>query len=53
MKKVILLAEDSADDEVLFKRVLATTGIINPITVVRTGDEVPECGEVALRVALP
>jgi len=37
--KIILLAEDSQDDEILFKRVLAKAGIVNPIHVVRDGAE--------------
>lgn len=40
MNKLILLAEDSVDDEIFFKRILQTSGIANPIVVVRTGDEV-------------
>jgi CheY-like chemotaxis protein len=37
--KIILLAEDSQDDEVLFKRVLAKVGVLNPLHVVHDGAE--------------
>lgn len=39
MKKVILLAEDSADDAVAIKRVLTNAGILNPVTVVQNGEK--------------
>jgi len=39
MAKAVLLAEDSRDDELLFKRVLKKTGVENPVMVVRDGRE--------------
>lgn len=39
MSKTILLAEDSLDDEILFRRVMNSLGVINPIHVVRDGKE--------------
>jgi CheY-like chemotaxis protein len=39
MAKEILLAEDSPDDELLFKRVMKANRIENPIRVVRDGCE--------------
>lgn len=39
MSKIILLVEDSRDDELLFKRVLRVSGVQNPVFVVRDGDE--------------
>jgi CheY-like chemotaxis protein len=39
VKKVILLAEDSADDAVAVKRVLESAGIVNPVTEVRNAEE--------------
>jgi|SRR5579872_2873216 len=39
MAKAILLAEDSQDDETLFKRTLRMARLENPIFVVRDGDE--------------
>ncbi len=37
MTKMILLAEDSPDDEFTFRRVLQSAGVQNPITAVRDG----------------
>jgi CheY-like chemotaxis protein len=37
--KVILLAEDSIDDEVFFLRTLKASGLRNPVMVVRDGSE--------------
>lgn len=37
--KTILLAEDSEDDEKLFLRTLRQSGVANPVSVVRDGDE--------------
>lgn len=37
MAKAILLAEDSPDDELLFKRVLDRNRVENPVVVVRDG----------------
>src|SRR5882672_5158271 len=37
--EVILLADDSEDDEVIFKRVLRLSGLTNPVAVVRNGEE--------------
>ena len=39
MNKVLLLAEDSPDDAVAFKRVLHQAGVANPIVEVRSGTE--------------
>lgn len=39
MARAILLAEDSPDDEHLFKRVLKKAGVENPVSVVRDGAE--------------
>ena len=39
MAKAILLAEDSPDDELLFRRVLEKSRIENPVVVVRDGAE--------------
>jgi two-component system response regulator len=39
MSKMILLAEDSPDDEILFRRVINSLGIMNPVHVVRDGRE--------------
>ena len=39
MAKGILLAEDSPDDELLFKRILEKNKVANPIAVVRDGGE--------------
>jgi CheY-like chemotaxis protein len=39
MKKVILLAEDSPDDALVFTHVLRSAGILNPVTEVRNGAE--------------
>ncbi len=39
MAKIILLVEDSKDDELLFKRILRVSGVKNPVFVVRDGDE--------------
>ena len=36
-EKIILLAEDSQDDQILFKRVLSKVGILNPVYVVPDG----------------
>jgi CheY-like chemotaxis protein len=38
-QKPILLADDSEDDEVLFKRVLRLSGLVNPVILVRDGEE--------------
>lgn len=40
MNKIILLAEDSLDDEIYFKRILKSIGIENTVYVVRDGAEV-------------
>ncbi|HWF19253.1 MAG TPA: response regulator [Verrucomicrobiae bacterium] len=40
MKKMILLADDSIDDELFFKHVLKAAGVENPVHVVRDGKEV-------------
>jgi CheY-like chemotaxis protein len=40
MPKIILLAEDSQDDELLFKHVLKKIGVVNPVVVVRDGKDV-------------
>lgn len=40
MNKVILLADDSEDDIIEFKRVLVQTKVLNPIAEVHTGAEV-------------
>jgi CheY-like chemotaxis protein len=37
MKNGILLAENSSDDELLFRRVIKKAGIENPVAVVRNG----------------
>ena len=39
VQKPILLADDSEDDEILFRRVLRLTGLANPVILVRDGDE--------------
>src|ERR1700722_17921017 len=39
MSKTILLAEDSPDDELLFKLVMKKAGVENPVVVVRDGQE--------------
>ena len=39
MEKVILLIEDSADDELLFRHVVRQCGLANPILVAHDGDE--------------
>lgn len=39
MNKVVLLAEDSVDDAIAFKRVLQQSGVMNPIVEVRSGTE--------------
>lgn len=39
MNKVVLLAEDSEDDAIAFKRVLQQSGVTNPIVEVRSGTE--------------
>jgi len=39
MENVILVAEDSEDDEMLLKHVLQKAGLVNPILVVRDGKE--------------
>lgn len=39
MSKLILLADDSPDDVLFFKRVLDIVGIINPVQVVGNGKE--------------
>src|SRR4051794_18581063 len=39
-ENAILLAEDSEDDELLLKLVLCKAGLVNPIQVVRDGEEV-------------
>ena len=39
MKKIILLAEDSPDDALAVRRVLQTSGIVNPVTEVRNAEE--------------
>ena len=38
-EKVILLAEDSPDDEMAFKHAFRQSGFDNPVIVVRDGDE--------------
>jgi CheY-like chemotaxis protein len=38
-QSVILLADDSEDDEVLFRRAVRLSGLANPVIVVRDGDE--------------
>jgi CheY-like chemotaxis protein len=38
-QKPILLADDSEDDEVLFRRVLRLSGLVNPVVLVRDGEE--------------
>src|SRR5262249_52411163 len=40
MTKTILLAEDSADDERFFRRVLTSVGVLNTVTVVRDSRDV-------------
>ena len=39
VQKPILLADDSEDDEILFRRVLRLSGLANPVILVRDGDE--------------
>jgi CheY-like chemotaxis protein len=39
MKKIILLAEDSPDDELFFKRILRLAGVENEVHVVRDGNK--------------
>lgn len=39
MNKLILLADDSPDDELVFKRVLEAAGVRNPVCAVRDGAE--------------
>lgn len=39
LERPILLAEDSQDDEILLKLVLQKARVVNPIIVVRTGEE--------------
>ncbi|MDB6124234.1 MAG: response regulator [Pedosphaera sp.] len=39
-ENTILLAEDSEDDEILLKLVLRKAGLVNPVHVVRDGEEV-------------
>jgi len=34
----ILLADDSEDDEILFRRAVRLSGLANPVIVVRDGD---------------
>src|SRR3954464_4392217 len=40
IQNTILLADDSADDEFLFRRAVRLSGLANPLIVVRDGDEV-------------
>lgn len=57
MAKTILLAEDSPDDELLFKEVIKKTKVENPVRVVRDGVEAIDYlegnGEFADRAAHP
>jgi CheY-like chemotaxis protein len=39
MSKIILLADDSVDDELFFKHVIKSAGVENPIQVVRDGKQ--------------
>lgn len=39
MPKAVLLAEDSREDETLFRLVMRRSGLANPVLVVRDGDE--------------
>jgi CheY-like chemotaxis protein len=39
MKNTILLAEDSSDDELFFRRVLKSVGITNPVKSLRDGNQ--------------